>query len=179
MPAATDTIATQIRRLAVPIDSLTPHPENPRRGDASAIASSLLRFHQLKPIVALAANGENSLPDGTIIAGHHIWYAAQELGWKKVAAVREPMSDAQAKAFMIADNRLSDLGTYDDEQLAAVLVEIRDGDDLDGTGWDDRQVEDLLKKLQAPEGFSDPEAGANDTEYKCPSCGYAWSGSAS
>ena len=43
-------IADQLTPLAVPIDSLTPLPDNPRRGDVAAVAKSLERFGQRKPL---------------------------------------------------------------------------------------------------------------------------------
>ena len=47
-------IAPPLRSLVVPIESVTRHPNNPRRGDVDAVAASLARFGQQKPIVVQA-----------------------------------------------------------------------------------------------------------------------------
>ena len=44
-------VAPQLRSLLVPIESLELHPRNPRRGDVAAVAASLRRFGQQKPVV--------------------------------------------------------------------------------------------------------------------------------
>jgi len=49
---------------------------------------------------------------------------------------------------MIADNRTADLGTYDEDELAAILKEIATDEDLVGTGYDGEDVDELLKHLE-------------------------------
>jgi hypothetical protein len=58
-------IAPQLHSLIVPIDSVTLHPNNPRRGDVEAVAASLARFGQQKPIVVQASTGY-------VVAGNHL-----------------------------------------------------------------------------------------------------------
>lgn len=128
---------------SVPIDSLTPHPDNPRRGDVTTIAESLTASGQVKPIVVAA--------DGVILAGNHTWQAAVGLGWTSIDIVRRPYPhDApEARRFMLADNRTSDLGSYDDAALAAVLQALADDDaGLLGTGYLADDLTDLLHLTQ-------------------------------
>lgn len=168
-------IAEELQHLAVPIDSLLPHPENPRQGDVRQIGESLDRFGQVRPILALAATEDNRLPDGTIIAGHHVWYAAQAKGWDEVAVVRVKMSDAQARAYLVADNRLGDLGQYDDRALLRVLTDLQDEglEQLTGTGYDSEQIDALRRLLDEEQPAPDPEEpGAGRKE--CPACGHVW-----
>lgn len=107
-------IAESLAGLAVPIDRLKPLEGNPRRGDVAAVARSLRRFGQRKPVVAR--------PDGTVIAGNHLLAAAQELGWTELAVSWADDDDATAKAFALADNRTAELGSFDLGDLAAMAA---------------------------------------------------------
>jgi hypothetical protein len=104
----------------VPIDSLRLLDGNPRRGDVDAVARSLARFGQRKPVVANR--------DGTVLAGNHTLLAAQSLGWESLAVLYVDDDAATAKAFALADNRTAALGSFDDEQLAVMLAEVQAAD---------------------------------------------------
>ena len=134
----------QLRPLLVPIGQLRPHPRNPRRSDDGEIAKSLRRFGQQRPVLAL--------PDGTLVAGHGTWRAAGAEGWQEIAAVRSDLTDQEVEAYLLADNRLSDLGLYDDEALAELLGSLPD---LDGTGNGAEDLEQLLAFLE-PAAPTDP-----------------------
>ena len=154
----------------VPIGDLEPFPGNPRRGDTTAVAASLRRFGQVKPIVI----------DGKrIVAGHTLVRAAEGEGWTHIAAASNLFgSEEEQRAYLLADNRASDLGQYDDtllyEQLAAL-------ESREGTGYDERDTLALAERLRAIDGdepgeFPPLHPGAVHVEYECPSCGYEWSG---
>lgn len=115
-----------LAELAYPIEKLSPLEGNPRSGDVAAVARSYARFGQRKPIVARRRD------DGTceVVAGNHQLAAARELGWSSIAVVFTDDDDLTARAFALADNRTSDLGTYDDELLAAMIGEIAMSPDL-------------------------------------------------
>ena len=118
-----------------PIADLTPHPNNPRNGDIDAIAESLDVNGQYRAIVTTA--------DGTVIAGNHTYAAAMQLGWSELECHVldiDPFGD-EALRIMVADNRTSDLGQYDDAQLAELLGSI---DDLAGTAYTAYDVKDLM-----------------------------------
>jgi hypothetical protein len=139
-----------LEALLVDAMELRPHPENPRRGDVQGIASSLRRFGQVRPIVVQASSG-------FIVAGNHTYRAAtEELGWSKVAAVRVDLSDDEARAYLIADNRWSDAATNDDAALVAVLERLADDGRLDGTGYSADDVDDLRALI----GSLEVEGGA-------------------
>lgn len=127
--------------LLVPIDSVALHPRNPRQGDVGAIVESLRRFGQQKPIVVQDSSSWT-------VAGNHLLRAALSLGWTHIAANRAPLSDREAQAFMLADNRTADLGSYDTQGLADLLKELAIDDDLAGTGYDGEDVDSLLAKLE-------------------------------
>lgn len=136
-------IAPDLEGLAVPIGDLKPLPGNPRRGDVDAVMRSYEKFGQRKPIVARR--------DGTIIAGNHQLEAAKRLGWEKIAVVRVDDDDQTAKAYALADNRVGELGGYDDDALLALLEDLGDsGDLLLATGFDENSLDDLRFRLAAP-----------------------------
>jgi hypothetical protein len=162
-------IASDLDAMRVPTDSLRPHPENPRRGDVAAITESLLRFGQVRPIVATL--------DGVVVAGNHVLAAVRELGWPEVAAVREDLNEDDARAYLVADNRLAELGTYDDAGLAAVLESLGPGG-VAGTGYRGDDLDAVLSKLrpEAPASFQAIDPDALESDFQCPGCGYEWSG---
>lgn len=131
-------IAPALQALVVPIASIELHPRNPRLGDVAAIAASLRRFGQRRPVLVQASTR-------FVVAGNHLVRAARELGWTEVAAVVEELDDATAIAYMLADNRTSDLGGYDDALLAAILAEQAAADNLAATGYDPADVAALLR----------------------------------
>lgn len=139
----------QLARLVAPVTELHPHPSNPRRGDIDALRSSLQRFGQQRPILAL--------PDGTIVAGHHVYYAAVAEEWTHVAVIRSDLGGEEVKAYLAADNRTAELGEYDEQSLAALLGDIQSN--LIGTGYTNDDVDFLLAMigpaeiLHAPTGL--------------------------
>lgn len=134
-------IVAPLMDWATPADALRTHPENPRRGNLEIIAESLTRFGQLRPILAL--------PDGTIIAGNHTYRAATELlRWTHVAALHVDLDEQESRAYLLADNRTSELGTMDDEALASLLGHVvAGGGGLGGTGYNDDFVDNLAMGL--------------------------------
>lgn len=119
------------------VERLKPHPNNPRRGDVNAIAASLERFGQVKPIIVQRATGY-------IVAGNHTYQAACKLGWAKVQVLVKDMTDEEARSYLIADNRTSDKGSYDEANLYELLSQTLD---LSGTGYDLDDVETLADAL--------------------------------
>lgn len=138
-------IATALRDLRIPINTVEPFPGNPREGDVGAIAESLRRFGQQKPIVVQEATRY-------IVAGNHLWRAAVALGWTEIAANVVPMDDKTAEAFLIADNRTSELGSYDEDALGDLLRKIAAEGNLRGTGYDGDDVDAFLEGLEKSQG---------------------------
>jgi hypothetical protein len=158
----------------VPIDSLVPHPNNPRQGDVGAIVQSIRANGFYGAIVAQA--GTN-----VIIVGEHRWLAAKEAGMTKVPAAFADVDDATALRVMLADNRTSDLASYDQGLLAEVLKAAVTSSNLEGTGYDGDDLDALIAGIagpEAPEEFKNVD-GSLETSYCCPRCGYEWSGSPS
>ena len=143
MTSTTETIwhgSEALRPFLVPIESLQTHPHNPRRGHLPSIAESLDAFGQMRPIV---------VKDGTIYAGNHQTLAARDLlGWTHVAVVEgSHLTEDELERFLIGDNRTSDLGTYDDQELGAILQRLADEGRLKGTGYTADEADDYLASL--------------------------------
>lgn len=131
-----------LRPQLVALDELRPHPRNPRKGDEAKIRESLRRFGQQRPVLAL--------PDGTLVAGHHVWRAARSEGWTHIAVVRSDLAAEEVDAYLLADNRLADLGLYDDAMLAELLAPFAEAGTLEGIGYSPADVEELLAFLDEP-----------------------------
>ena len=123
------------------IDELIPYVNNARTHDdkqIAQIAASIKEFGFLAPIII---SGDN-----TILCGHGRYYAAQKLGLKKVPCIKEEyLTEAQRKAYIIADNKLS-LNAGWDEELLRVEIEALQGEDFDLalTGFDEKELSDLF-----------------------------------
>jgi ParB-like chromosome segregation protein Spo0J len=99
---------------------LKPDPANPRlysKKQIRQIGESIKAFGFVVPVLTDR--------DGKIIAGHGRVLAARELGWSEVPALcLDHLDAAQARAFMIADNRLTEIAGWDDRLLAEQLKEL-------------------------------------------------------
>jgi len=131
----------------ISIDEVTTHPRNVRQGDIGAISQSLQAHGQYRPITYQKSTGH-------ILAGNHTWKAAKSLGWKEIIASAIDCDDEQALRILLADNRSSDLATYDDQELMQLLQEIAStGSELLGTLYDGDDLDDLVFKLEGSLGF--------------------------
>jgi DNA modification methylase len=102
------------------IDDLKPDPANPRlhsRKQIRQIANSIEVFGFNVPVLVDA--------ELKVIAGHGRLLACRELGWTEVPTLcLDHLTTAQARAFMIADNRLTEIATWDDRLLAQELKDL-------------------------------------------------------
>jgi len=103
-------------------NSLRPNPRNARthsKGQIRQIADSIKAFGFLNPV--LVDEG------GTVLAGHGRLAAAQLLGMSGVPTLRiEGLSEAQKRAYVLADNKLAEKAGWDRELLAVELGELAD-----------------------------------------------------
>jgi DNA modification methylase len=140
-------IIESLRPLAVSIDSVKPDPANVRVHDErniGAIKSSLQRFGQRKPLVV-------NRRTGLVEAGNGTLDAARALGWSHVAVVFVDDDPAAASGFSIADNRTAELADWDEAALARVLQSLKQEAELAFTGFDDADLNRLLRDLMLKE----------------------------
>jgi len=140
---------TVVRTESVPIDSISPHPANPRRGDMARIERSLREHGQYAPLIVHE-------PTGHILAGNHRWRAAKDkLGWSHVDVQFVTCTETKALEILAMDNRSSDDGRYDDTELLALLEQITDSGNLDAAGYDVDDLDDLLARLEEQDPTDD------------------------
>jgi hypothetical protein len=142
--------ARQIEFATVDIGTVQPHPKNVRQGDIGAISESLKAHGQYRPIVVDRRTNQ-------ILAGNHTWRAAKSLGWSQIAVgFIETKDDDDATRILLADNRTTDLASYDDAGLADLLKDLIASDDqLVGTLYDGDDLDDLIHKLEGSLGTFD------------------------
>ena len=121
----------------VPIDDLIRHPDNPRQGDIGAISASIEVNGWYGTVVAQSSTRH-------VLAGNNRMEAARRLGMTDLPVHWLDVDDATARRIMLADNRTSDLATYDDAVLVQLLEAAAADDDLFGTGFDGDDLDDLL-----------------------------------
>lgn len=144
--------------VEIAVADLRPYHKNPRRGDVTAIAESLAVSGQYRAIVV--NKGTKTKRKFEVLAGNHTYLAAQSLGWSHVAAHLVDVNDNAAAKIVAADNRTADLADYDDAVLLELLQSL---DNLEGTGYEDGDVDALLSAL---EGGDDSDEGAEKVKFK-------------
>jgi ParB-like chromosome segregation protein Spo0J len=150
-------IRTGETELLAPED-LTPHPRNARHGDVDAIAASI------------RANGfygrvYGQRSTGYVLVGNHRVRAAARLGLDAIPVEWLDVDDETALRILLADNRSSDLATYQDDQLAELLEEVKAAaGTLDGTGYADDDLDRLLDDLRTADEQAGGAAGAGPTD---------------
>ncbi|MCF1597719.1 DNA methyltransferase [Streptomyces muensis] len=142
---------TYLGTREIPFDQLERFPGNPRRGDIDAIRGSLRRHGQYRSLVVRAL-GEDQY---VILAGNHTHDALKAEGYAAARCEVIECDDDQARRINLADNRLAELGTYDNDALADLLSYL-DGD-LDGTGYTADDVSALLGTEEEPAALTDPD----------------------
>ena len=135
------------------INDVTPYENNPRLNDdaVDAVARSLQEFGWQQPIVV-----DNA---GVIIVGHTRLKAAQKLGLKEVPVhVATDLSEAQVKAYRLADNQTATIAEWDYDLLPIEIGQLQDmGFDIPIIGFS----EDALAEIMDPgvtDGLTDPDA---------------------
>jgi hypothetical protein len=143
---------------------------------ATLIQESLKRYGAARSIVV----DEN----GTVLAGNGTFESAKSAGITNVRIIesdgteliavrRTDLSDDEKVGLALADNRTAELSSWDNEMLHRLSME------HDISPWFEQEdisalIDDPTEKI-APESFD--EVGEDiSTEYRCPSCGYEWSG---
>ena len=121
------------------IDDLIPYVNNPRDNSAAvdAVASSIAEFGFKVPIIVDRNN--------VVVTGHTRLLAAKKLGMTEVPVVTaDDLTDAQIKAFRIADNKVAEIATWNTELLQAELNELNELDfDMSGFGFGDEVTESV------------------------------------
>lgn len=135
------------------IADLIPYARNARTHSdeqVAQIAASIKEFGWTNPILV---DGENG-----IIAGHGRLAAARKLGNTEVPVIElTGLSEAQKRAYILADNKLALNAGWDTDMLIEELKELKEMDfDLELTGFSDKEISDFL--VEEVEGLTDEDA---------------------
>lgn len=155
----------------LPVDDIVPDPQNPKTHVLDDIEDSMRRFGYTEPIlmdertgklisghgrteVLVAAQGKGlDPPDGVIVTADGTWTIPVVRGWSS-------KDDIEAKAYLIAANRLTERGGWLADPLAELLAEIGEsGHGLSGVGYDDDEAADLIAQVA---GTPDADAMERD-----------------
>lgn len=143
------------------IDDLDPAPSNVKLHDLKVISDSIRRFGFADPLVI-------DMRTGSLMAGHGRLEALKMMrddGEESPAGISEDWEvpvyiawssrdDVEADAARIALNRTTDLGGWDEIGLADILQVISDSPQgLEGVGYSEDELEDLLKLIEAQDPF--------------------------
>ena len=181
-----------IRVELVPLSQVQAWPRNPKKHDEPGLDASLERFGFVNPLVLDESSGR-------LVAGHGRLEALRrrfEAGKPPPARVElqgaewcVPVlmgvsfsSEEEAEAYLLADNRLTELGGWDQVALADMLR--RPADEravLEGTGFTDEQADRLLRTYKPPEeaSFTEydesvAEQPAHFGQVTCGECGHVF-----
>ena len=129
------------------LDEIVPYINNPRHNDGAVdrVAASIKEFGFNVPIVVDS--------DNVIITGHTRYKAARKLELEQVPCIcAEGLTKAQVKAYRIADNKVSEYASWDDELLALEFEQLQELTyDLELTGFDLDDIDNLLNPAEPEE----------------------------
>ena len=137
-----------------PLDRLLPYAANARTHpdeQVAQIAGSIAEFGFNVPCLVDER--------GVLVAGHGRLLAAQRLGLSQVPVIRlDHLTDAQARAYRIADNQIALNSGWDDALLSAEVARLKeDGVDLELLGFPEDELDRLLAGLDGEKGGNEDE----------------------
>jgi len=153
-----------------PIEELIPYNRNARQHSLVQIIclkESISQFGFTNPVLIHFS--------GRIIAGHGRVEAAKQLGIKQVPCiVMHDLSEAQIRAYTIADNQLPTMATWDYDILAAEIDELREeGFDMLKMGFTQEELDELIgspdEDLEVLDEEEEKKKPESDTTI-CPKC---------
>ena len=149
-------MATKQKQVGtLPLDEIQPHPGNPKQHDIGLIVASLRRFGFLDPVVV-------DQRTGLLVSGHGRTKALESMradgeeppagveGDEWLVPVYEGWSsrdDDEAAAALVALNRSTEAGGWDEDALRSILDRLDEIGRLDGVGYGDREIERLRERL--------------------------------
>lgn len=133
------------------VDELIPYINNPRFNDEAvdAVASSIKNFGFKNPIVIDS--------DNEIINGHTRLKAAKKLGLDTVPViVADDLTEAQKKAFRLADNKVSEIAEWDMELLKSELEELMGNEfDISKTAFTQVEIDGMFDEIFIDDFFDE------------------------
>ena len=123
------------------INDIKPYSNNPRKiKNVDKVAKSIAEFGFQQPIVV----DKNNI----IIVGHTRYQASKQLGLEKVPVLIADLTEQQAKAYRIVDNRLNEDNEWDKDLLNIEIDDLKDyNSELLNFGFDDKELDNILKTI--------------------------------
>ena len=154
------------------VGDLIPYVNNTRTHtdeQVNQVASSIKEFGFTNPVLIDS--------DGGIIAGHCRTLAAKKLKFKEIPCIElSNLTEAQKKAYIIADNKLALNAGWNEELLKIEIESLKELDfDLDLLGFDSLELEDLLsesREIEMKDFFEEIEQKEKvEKTFICEHCG--------
>jgi len=139
------------------IADLVSDPNNVRKHDTKnieAIKGSLIKFGQQKPIVVTK--------EGIVLAGNGTLQAAKEIGWDKISVHVTDLEGFNASAFAIADNRTSELASWDDGLAESLKSLQAENFDISLIGFSKEDLESLTAEFE----FKDKDINMSEEKFE-------------
>ena len=163
-----------IRVEYIDLDEIVEADNNPKDHDLGVIYQSINRFGFNNPIILNDANGKLLVGHGRLQALKMIRDAGEDApdrivvedGCWQVPVIKGVNIDnpAEAQAYLLADNRLTELGGWKNMDLIESLNEIlEETGDLNGTGYDLEDVDTILKSLENTNIFEEEDGSTTQT----------------
>jgi hypothetical protein len=173
----------------IPLQKLVKYPRNPKDHDLGAIQNAIA-----SPVgFAFAVTVDTTT--GYVVAGHGRIDSLMQMyndnphtppkrievndngDWLIPVNKIALQDETELQQLIIMDNKISELGGWDEPMLVDVLRELADVGDgvLDVTGFDGDDLDSLLKQLEPPIDFQSYDENI-EYDYCCPKCKHVWSG---
>lgn len=134
---------------AISLRKIRQHPRNPRKGDDEAVGESIDANGWFGAVLVHRSTGH-------VIAGNTRFRAMRKRKAKTVPGFWIECDDDTALRILLVDNRTSDMASYDDAELLALLVELEaEAAGLIGTGYTDADLAALLVEQEANLGVGE------------------------
>lgn len=146
----------EMKVVYMAVSELVPYENNPRNNEKAveAVANSIREFGFKNPIIVDRQK--------VIVSGHTRRLAALKLGLDQVPVVyADDLTEDQVKAFRLADNRVAEMATWDEDLLKEEMAKAIDFEFGD-YGFDQKDLDEIVKK------------DVNIKTHKCPRCGMEW-----
>ncbi len=172
-----------MKTTTVELSKVVPEFQNPKNHDIGAIIVSIRRFGFVAPLIVNSATGRLLAGHGRTEALRAMWNEGEdppvnivqtkEGEWKVPTIEVEIADESEALAYLVADNRLTELGGWDESILIDVMKDLAQcGEDLfQATGWDEDDLSAALKNLEGGEPPKKKEPDPLAGPRLCPYCG--------
>lgn len=125
----------------VPVNQIIPYARNSRKHSKEQVMQIRASFREFGVLAPCLVDEAFNL-----LCGHGRLEAARAEGMTEInCVIAEGLTAAQKKAYIIADNKITDNSTWDEEMLALEFAELKDlGFDMELTGFDQKEIEKLF-----------------------------------